>query len=100
MGIECNSGNYVYSAVGLYKCLRYRLMKKHKRKVKCSVCGVCWESERPHADVVAEADDLFPGMDINNPDEMGVVCEPCFIKVMDYADRTDFFKYIDKDQLN
>ncbi len=70
------------------------------RMCKCSVCGLVWESERNIDEVIAEANDLFPDMDIKNPDEMGVVCEPCFIKVMDHAGRTDFTKYIDKEQLN
>lgn len=72
---------------------------KTKITFNCDCCGEETEIVQTNEAAISEAADLFPGMDINNKEEAGHVCEDCFIKIMEFnepqLDR--YLKYIDKE---
>lgn len=48
----------------------------------CDNCGETFDKTWSDAEAAAEAQELFPGIDISNPDEAGVVCDDCFEHIM------------------
>jgi hypothetical protein len=48
----------------------------------CDSCRKTFESEWTDEEAAAEAEDLFPGMDITNRAEARVVCDDCFQHIM------------------
>lgn len=71
-------------------------MKEIKRDCHCELCGKDFESSRPFSEVVAEAADLFPYIDVNDAEESACLCEECFIRLAEHYKIDGFTKYIDK----
>ena len=48
----------------------------------CEDCGETFGKEWSDEEAAAEAQGLFPGIDVTDPDEAGVVCDDCFNRIM------------------
>jgi hypothetical protein len=48
----------------------------------CDNCGGTFGKMRPDEEAEAEAQELFPGIDVTDPEESGVVCDDCFDHIM------------------
>jgi hypothetical protein len=51
----------------------------------CASCGGTFKKGWSDEEAAAEAQELFPGIDVSDPDEAGVVCDGCFRHIMDRA---------------
>lgn len=51
----------------------------------CDNCGVTREKGWTDEEAAAEAAGLFPGLDVTDPAEAGIVCEDCFQHIMGRA---------------
>jgi hypothetical protein len=58
----------------------------------CVCCNLEYE-RRAEEDAIKECEELFPGLP---KDERRIVCEPCFVKIMNYNkfDKMKFHKFI------
>lgn len=48
----------------------------------CDNCGKTFESDWSDEDAAAEAQENFPGIDVTDPDEAGLVCDDCYQEIM------------------
>ena len=51
----------------------------------CAKCGGAFTKNRSDEEVAAEAGVLFPGLDVGDPEEAALVCDPCFWRMMAWA---------------
>ena len=51
----------------------------------CDSCGETFDSDWSHEEAAAEAQENFPGIDISDRDEAGVVCDACYEHIMGRA---------------
>ncbi len=55
------------------------------RTFTCDNCGKTFDSDWSDEEAAAEAQENFPGLDITDPDESGVVCDDCYQRIMSRA---------------
>ena len=48
----------------------------------CDSCGETFPKGWSDEEAAAEAEELFPGMDLTDPDEAGIVCDGCYQHIM------------------
>jgi hypothetical protein len=48
----------------------------------CENCGETYDKQWSDEEAAAEAEGLFPGLDITDPEEAGMVCDSCFKAIM------------------
>lgn len=46
----------------------------------CAECGVTFESERNDEEAKEEARNLFPGLNVDDPNQVDIVCDDCWEK--------------------
>lgn len=51
----------------------------------CARCGETFDKTWSDEEAAAEAEEFFPGIDVSDPAEAGVVCTPCFEYLMGRA---------------
>ena len=51
----------------------------------CALCGETHDKGWSDAEAAAEAEGNFPGIDVTDPDEAGVVCDDCYEYLMGRA---------------
>lgn len=51
----------------------------------CDSCGKTFPKGWSDEEAAAEAEELFPGIDVTDPDEAGIVCDACYGHIMGRA---------------
>ena len=51
----------------------------------CEACGETFPKGWSDAEAVAEAEERFPGLDLSDPGEAGIVCDACYEHIMGRA---------------
>jgi len=66
------------------------------KKFFCSCCEKVYPCARTDEEVERERNVLFP----DKTEEMAMVCEPCFIKIMDYNEpgMNRYFDFIEREK--
>lgn len=60
-------------------------MSSKESEFTCAKCGGTFTANRSDEEVAAEAGELFPGLDAGDPEEAALVCDPCFWRMVAWA---------------